>query len=98
MSALARAVARPEAARPELGLASLRASAYTIPTDLPEPDGTFAWDSTTLVLVEVEAGGETGTGYTYTTEAAVPLIAGPLWGAIRSCNPMDPPGAWRAMD
>jgi len=33
--------------------------AYTIPTDFPESDGTFVWDSTTLVLVEATAGGGT---------------------------------------
>jgi hypothetical protein len=27
-------------------------SAFTIPTDGPEADGTFAWDSTTMVLVD----------------------------------------------
>ena len=27
-------------------------SAFTIPTDFPESDGTFEWDSTTLILVE----------------------------------------------
>ena len=26
-------------------------SAYTVPTDIPESDGTYAWGSTTLVLV-----------------------------------------------
>jgi hypothetical protein len=30
----------------------LKVSAHTVPTDMPEPDGTIAWDSTTLVLVE----------------------------------------------
>ena len=30
-------------------------SAYTVPTDAPEADGTWAWDKTTLVLVEVTA-------------------------------------------
>ena len=40
-------------------------SAYTVPTDAPEADGTFCWDSTTLVLTEIKAGGETGIGYTY---------------------------------
>ena len=30
-------------------------TAYTIPTDAPESDGTSAWDQTTLVLVEVKA-------------------------------------------
>ena len=28
-------------------------SAYTIPTDYPESDGTIAWNKTTLVLVEL---------------------------------------------
>ena len=28
-------------------------STYTIPTETPESDGTFAWDSTTIVVVEV---------------------------------------------
>jgi L-alanine-DL-glutamate epimerase-like enolase superfamily enzyme len=97
MSALARTAARREAARPDISLADLRAFAYTIPTDLPEADGTFAWDATTLVVVEVHGGGETGLGYSYTSEAAVPLIKGALWRAIRSCDANDPPAAWRAM-
>ena len=33
-----------------------RTSATTIPTDAPEADGTIAWDSTTLIVVHVEAG------------------------------------------
>ena len=33
---------------------SLSTSPYTIPTDKPESDGSFAWDSTSLVVVEVE--------------------------------------------
>ena len=41
------------------------ARAYRIPTDQPEADGTLAWDKTTLVVVDVEAGGQTGLGYTY---------------------------------
>src|SRR5690348_6118936 len=31
-------------------------SAYTIPTDYPEADGTIEWDSTTVVIVEAHAG------------------------------------------
>ena len=44
---------------------SIAISAYAIPTDAPEADGTFEWDSTTLVLAEIRAGDKTGTGYTY---------------------------------
>jgi hypothetical protein len=40
-------------------------SAYTIPTESPESDGTLVWDSTTIVVVEAHAGGEVGLGYTY---------------------------------
>jgi hypothetical protein len=43
---------------------SISAAAYLIPTDEPESDGTYAWDSTTLVVVHVEAGGKKGIGYT----------------------------------
>ncbi len=32
-------------------------SVYTIPTDFPESDGTFEWESTTIVIVEAMAGG-----------------------------------------
>ncbi|HEU0206341.1 MAG TPA: enolase C-terminal domain-like protein [Pseudolysinimonas sp.] len=38
---------------------------YTVPTDEPEADGTFAWDSTTMVLVRLTSGSTVGTGWTY---------------------------------
>lgn len=44
-------------------------SAYTIPTDAPEGDGTLQWDSTTLILCEVHAAGEIGIGYSYGNQA-----------------------------
>ena len=47
-----------------------RARAYTIPTDAPEGDGTFQWSSTTMVVVELEGGGETGIGYSYAHKSA----------------------------
>ncbi len=34
----------------------IKVAAYRIPTDAPEADGTYAWNSTTLVLVEARAG------------------------------------------
>ena len=46
------------------------ARSYTIPTDAPEADGTIAWNSTTMVVVQVEAGGKTGLGYTYAHRTA----------------------------
>ena len=49
------------------------ATSYTIPTDAPEADGTFAWNSTTLIVVELQAEGLTGLGYTYSHRVTAPL-------------------------
>ncbi|MFW6202085.1 MAG: enolase C-terminal domain-like protein [Gemmatimonadota bacterium] len=52
----------------------VRVSAHTVPTDSPESDGTYAWDSTTVVVVEADSDGRTGVGYTYTDATAAGLI------------------------
>ncbi|MBV8505582.1 MAG: mandelate racemase [Acetobacteraceae bacterium] len=75
----------------------LTAEAFTIPTDAPEADGTFAWSSTTLIIAEARAGGETGLGYTYTSAGAANLIGTLLAECVRGRDAADPPGAWRAM-
>ncbi|MBS1527966.1 MAG: mandelate racemase [Bacteroidetes bacterium] len=46
-------------------ISELTVSAYTVPTDLPESDGTLGWNSTTMVLVKIECSGQSGLGYTY---------------------------------
>ena len=75
----------------------IEASAYKIPTDTPESDGTYAWDSTTIVVVEVAAGDHVGLGYSYTTEAAAVLIRGTLAEAVRGQPALDIPRAGCAM-
>lgn len=40
---------------------NLTARAYTVPTDVPEADGTLSWNSTTLVLVQAYSGDTVGT-------------------------------------
>jgi L-alanine-DL-glutamate epimerase-like enolase superfamily enzyme len=50
-----------------------RLEVFTVPTDSPEADGTYAWNSTTMVLVQIEAGGETGLGYTYADQSTAKL-------------------------
>ena len=76
---------------------ALDVSAYEIPTDEPESDGTLEWDSTTIVIVEARGGGEVGIGYTYTNAAATGLIEGPLQEAIRGCDAFEVRAAWRKM-
>jgi len=73
------------------------ARAYVIPTDKPEADGTFAWTSTTLILVEASAGGQTGLGYTYADRSITDLIAGPLGEVLKQHDAMDIGAAWIAM-
>ncbi len=72
-------------------------SAYTIPTDRPESDGTLAWDSTTLVLVEVTAGNRRGLGYTYADRATAELVREKLAPLLEGHDGLAIPGAWDAM-
>lgn len=76
---------------------AVHAAAYRIPTDKPEADGTLSWDSTTLVIVEVEAAGRTGLGYTYSSGAIVALIEGKLAQALDRADALDVPARWQAM-
>lgn len=76
---------------------ALHISAYTIPTDHPEADGTLAWDSTTMVLVELQAGDRHGLGYTYANAAAARVIEDHLRDLIIGHDPMAIPAAWLAM-
>jgi len=56
-------------------ITALDVRTYRIPTADPhESDGTAVWDATTLVLVELHAGGQTGLGYTYADTAAAAVI------------------------
>ena len=85
------------APRADTPVTAVRAQAFTIPTDAPEADGTFSWDSTTIVVVEADAGGRTGLGYTYSAGVAAKLAASTLADAVRGRDAMDPPACWRAM-
>jgi L-alanine-DL-glutamate epimerase-like enolase superfamily enzyme len=70
-------------------VAAVRAAAYRIPTDAPESDGTFAWDATTLVVVEVEGGGERGLGYTYGDASVAGIATGALAAAVEGTDVLD---------
>src|SRR5215470_9923273 len=60
--------------RTNVPIKKTRVSVFTIPTDAPEADGTLSWNSTTMVLVEISAGDQTGVGYSYASESAGTLI------------------------
>jgi L-alanine-DL-glutamate epimerase-like enolase superfamily enzyme len=83
--------------RAEAAVERLEVSAYTVPTEGPESDGTLEWDSTTMVLVEAHAGREVGLGYTYADVACARLIESKLLDAVEGCDALAPPAAWEAM-
>jgi L-alanine-DL-glutamate epimerase-like enolase superfamily enzyme len=77
---------------------SLEVSIYRVPTDGLEQDGTYQWDSTTLILVEAIAeDGLRGLGYSYGATAAGMLIQEKLAAIVVGCPVEDIPRAWDAM-
>src|SRR5215216_2876908 len=76
----------------------LETSTYRIPTDKPEADGTFHWNSTTLVLVEAIAdSGLRGLGFTYGSAAAGRVIKD-LLAEVVIGRPVEQLGTtWEAM-
>jgi L-alanine-DL-glutamate epimerase-like enolase superfamily enzyme len=76
---------------------AVRTGVYRFPTPTPEADGTFSWDATTAVTVEVDAGGCTGLGWTYSTGAAAALVTDHLAGVVCGHDALDVPGAWERM-
>ena len=75
----------------------LDVSAYVVPTDYPESDGTFEWNATTLVAVDVRAGDACGFGYTYANAATGRLIADTLADVVRGRDAFAIAGSWAAM-
>lgn len=75
----------------------LAVSAYTVPTDTPEADGTLEWSSTTLVLVEASAEGLTGFGWTYGPAVVAEIVGRLLAAEAGEVGVLDPPAAHERM-
>lgn len=76
---------------------TLQVSCYTVPTDVPESDGTLEWDRTTLILVEAKAAGKCGLGYTYADSSTAFLIQHTLAGIVIQSDAMSPAAAYASM-
>jgi L-alanine-DL-glutamate epimerase-like enolase superfamily enzyme len=70
---------------------------FVVPTASPESDGTFEWDTTTLVLVEAQTQGIRGLGYTYADTSTAVLIKDVLADVARGRDAMDVAGTWEVM-
>ncbi|WP_165989900.1 enolase C-terminal domain-like protein [Streptomyces sp. YIM 98790] len=75
----------------------VRTLVWRIPTEEPESDATLAWDSTTVVLAEIDAGGRTGTGWTYGDRSAATLIDGELASVVTGGDALRPGRLYDAM-
>jgi L-alanine-DL-glutamate epimerase-like enolase superfamily enzyme len=88
-------MARASAADP--AVEAVETAVYKIPTDAPEGDGTFAWDSTTMVLVRVRASGCEGLGWTYGPAACAQLVTELLAPVVCGSPALDVGGSAVAM-
>lgn len=77
---------------------SANVSAFTIPTDQPESDGTAQWDSTTILIVELTAGGATGLGYSYCNLAAAYVAKELITKHVLLADAFDIPSVHSALD
>ena len=83
--------------RPGVCVERLDVSAFSVPTDGPESDGTAEWDATTIVVVQATAGGRTGLGWTYGNAASGTVIASTLREVVIGHDAMRVSAAWRRM-
>lgn len=75
----------------------IEARVYTVPTDGPEADGTFAWDSTTMMLVRAHSGSTVGTGWTYGAAQCGAVVTNTLAPLVIGQSALDIGGRFDAM-
>lgn len=84
-------------ARDDSAITHVSAAVYRFPTPEPEADGTFEWHATTAVVVTLEAGGRTGTGWTYSSRAAAAVVEDELVPHVLGRSALDVTDGWSAM-
>lgn len=84
-------------ARSRFEIDAVHATAYTVPTDQPEADGTLEWDSTTIIITAIGSAGQTGIGYTYAHRGTALIIVDALRDALLGGCPLDIPSLWTSM-
>jgi L-alanine-DL-glutamate epimerase-like enolase superfamily enzyme len=81
----------------EPSIDSVEVSAFTVPTDAPEADGTISWDRTTMVLVRARSGDVEGIGWTYGPTACATVVGAELADLVTGRTAMDVVGSFQAM-
>ena len=70
---------------------------FTVPTDAPEADGTFQWNRTTMVLIELSSGAASGLGYTYADTSTAKLAQSLLDEVVKGRDAFDHGAILQAM-
>ncbi len=83
--------------RIEVPVEGVAVSAYTIPTDFPEADGTLKWAATTLVIAEAVGGGERSLGYGYADAATAHMIKDLLAPVVIGGDALGVAASWARM-
>jgi L-alanine-DL-glutamate epimerase-like enolase superfamily enzyme len=73
---------------------AVHALAHTVPTEVPESDGTFEWDRTTLMLALATSEETTGIGYIYGDAEVAHLVDNVLTPVVVGCGATAPAAAW----
>ena len=81
----------------EAAIRDVNVRAYTIPTDAPEADGTFSWNSTTLIVAELHCGDVRGLGYTYGNAATAVVAKRLAEQCLVAESPLDIPRLHQSM-
>ncbi|MEO9223853.1 MAG: enolase C-terminal domain-like protein [Acidimicrobiales bacterium] len=76
---------------------SIRTLTFTVPTDAPESDGTLAWEATTAVVVEIDAGEQTAIGWSYTAAGAAAVVEETLVDAVCGMSVLDTRAVYERM-
>src|SRR4051812_39852506 len=87
----------PKAMRAAPKIERVEVSAFKVPTESKESDGTFAWDSTILVVVEASAGGVAGLGWSYADASTARMVRDTLADQVKGKSAYDVSGCWEAM-
>ncbi len=72
-------------------------AAYKIPCEIHESDGTFEWDSTTIVVVSIKMDQWTGMGFSYGHEACLDVIKNTLSPHLKQIDVQDLPSIFGHM-
>ena len=75
----------------------LDVTAYTVPTESFESDGTYEWKETTLVIVQVQSEAKKAIGYTYANTSTAKLIEDHLRDVVIGHDAMSPPALFTSM-